>query len=97
MRARGINSQQCAKERLKVLGRNGRLPWCEEDVMRALPYLAIKDLVIIPTAHALLRGLLKSLLDYSLKTQVSTVPKNHPVVFNSEQRRNAMVRASCIT
>jgi hypothetical protein len=62
MTARGLNTQQHVKERLKTLGRSGRLPWAEDDVTRALSYLASKDLVVLPTAHALLRGVLKSLL-----------------------------------
>jgi hypothetical protein len=88
----GITTKEGARRRLTALGRNGRLPWCEDDVVAALPYLSARTLVLIPTAHALLRGLLVSLLTYAFKTLVTSVADNHPIVFNSEARKAVSVR-----
>jgi hypothetical protein len=87
----GFNTKEKATQRLTRLGRSGQLPWCEDDVASALPYLSPCNLVIIPTAHALLRGVLRSLLDFAFKTLVSSVPSNHPIVYNSDSRKAASV------
>jgi hypothetical protein len=73
-------------QRLSTLGRNGKISWCEKDVTEHLFYLCAKNLVLVPVAHAILRGLLRGLLEFALKTQVSSVPDDHPIVFNGTER-----------
>jgi hypothetical protein len=92
----GMNTKDEARKRLTRLGRSGKLPWCEEEVAMALPYISPKDLVLIPTAHALLRGILRSLLDFAFQTLVTSVPDNHPIVFSSESRKAVQVRPNSV-
>jgi hypothetical protein len=87
----GLNTKEQATQRLTRLGRSGQLPWCVPEVALALPYILPSTLVIIPTAHALLRGLLRSLLNFAFKTMVTTVPNNHPIVYNSDSRKAVTV------
>lgn len=47
--------------------------------------------MLVPVAHCLLRGLVRSLFIYALTTPVSSVAHNHPVVFNKEQRDRVKV------
>jgi hypothetical protein len=92
VQARLPTKDLCTK-RLTALGRNGRLPWCQVDVVGALSYISAETFVLVPTAHALLRGVTASLFEYALKTPVTTVQENHPIVFNSTQRKFAQVGA----
>jgi len=90
----GLHTKAQAQQRLTALGRKGKLPWCEPDVAAKLPYLKPSTLVLVPTAHALLRGVLKSLLEYTFKTKVSSVAEHHPIVFNSDARKAVSVSSS---
>jgi hypothetical protein len=63
----------------------------EAEVREALPYISPETFVLVPTAHALLRGVTFSLFDYALRTPVTTVDSNNPVVFNTTQRRFVQV------
>jgi hypothetical protein len=87
----GHASAQHAKTRQQHLGRNDEMPWATRDLRRKLGYLHAGNVVIVPAAHTLLRGLLRSLLGVAFETKVSTVTGDHPIVFNSAQRKQIKV------
>ena len=51
-----------------------------------LKYIAAGGIITLPIAHCLLRGVIRSLFEYSLDTKVKSVPDKHPVVFNQAAR-----------
>jgi hypothetical protein len=81
-RALELNTKEQATQRLKRLGHSGQLPWCVPEVALASPYMYPSTLVIISTAHALLCGLLRRLLNFAFTTMVTTVPNSHPININ---------------
>jgi hypothetical protein len=88
-----LTSSADAKAELQNLGRKGRLPWCEPSLRGALGYISAGGVILVPVAHCLLRGLLRSLFILALTTPLSEVGQNHPVVFNTTQRQAVRVRA----
>jgi hypothetical protein len=76
----GLHNKGAAEQHLSALGRNGKMPWCEKDVTEDLFYLCVRNLVLVLVAHDILRGLLRSLLEFAFKAQVSSVPDDHPTV-----------------
>lgn len=87
----GIESADAGRLALRNHARRGRLPWCDPRYKERLAYISAGDVLLVPVAHCLLRGLVRSLFIYALDTQVSSVHPNHPVVFNKEQRARVKV------
>lgn len=90
--ALGISSVEAGRAELKRYGRRGRMPWCHPKYKEHLSYISPADIVVVPVAHCLLRGLVRSLFMYALDTPVSTVRPTHSVVFNTSQRDKVKVR-----
>ena len=63
-----------AERRLGILGRNGLPPWQRPQVLQILPYLDPDDVMLVCPAHCLLRGPMKSIVTFALK---STVKERH--------------------
>lgn len=91
LREIGINSDAEVTRRLQDLGRSGALPWLHEDLQPHLSYIDNVNFILVPVAHCLLHGLTKDLMVYALATPLSDVPADHPVVFNSKQRKAVQV------
>lgn len=91
------STQADVKQAHSKLGRTGQLPWLVSEIQALHPYLEADSLLLVPPAHNLLRGPIKSLLSFALKTKPADLDKmginavGHPVVFTSNQRRNVEV------
>ena len=86
-----LASVEEARGELRQLARRGRLPWCDAAYQTSLKYIAAGDILTVPVAHCLLRGVLRSIFVYALDTKVSTVSDKHPVVFNQDARARVKV------
>lgn len=96
------HTQDAVKAALSLLGRSAQLPWMVSEIHELHPYLAADSLLLVPAAHTLLRGLIRSLLGFALLTTVAGLQAmkmdttNHPVVFTAQQRRQVEVwTAAC--
>lgn len=89
----GLSTVDGARAELRRLGRRGRIPWCNPIYAIRLSYISAGNVILVPTAHCLLRGVVRSLFMYAIDTPVSKVSNNHTVVFNKEQRDRVRVRA----
>lgn len=87
----GLSSAADATLEFRKLGRRGRIPWCDPRYAIALAYISAGALVLVPIAHCLLRGLIRSLFIYALTTPVSSVSKTDPLVFNTASRDDVKV------
>lgn len=87
----GFSSAADATPEFRKLGRRGRIPWCDPRYAIALAYISAGALVLVPIAHCLLRGLVRSLFIYALTTPVSSVSTTDPLVFNTVSRDKVKV------
>ena len=87
-----------AAEEIKLLGRNGQVPWLVGNIARCVPYLTASGPAVMCPAHCLLHGLVEDLFEYALTAKKEEVPKpecweENSVVFNHEQRKQVEVRS----
>jgi hypothetical protein len=87
----GDGTKVGADEQLKVLGRNGQLPWLLADARIYTPYCKAARLVKSSPAHALLHGIVKPLVAYAVLAGKDEVPVPeqwgiNPVVFDYQGR-----------
>jgi hypothetical protein len=87
LRRLGYQTQDAAKSELKLIGRNGPLPWASMFFLTTLPYIQLTSFVVVPVAHLFLMGLLKTLLDALLSKSVP----GHTVIFSEEQKEAVQV------
>ena len=88
----GFGTIQEAKDRLRLLGRSGQMPWAAEHLKPELDYISPTDLIVLPTWHMIPRGVLRQVLVYCLTTPVGEVSRTDPFVFNSAARKRVSVR-----
>ena len=102
LRKLGIQSgtKEDAEEELKLLGRNGQMPWCLPEVAEMVPSIAASPglFALVCPAHCLLHGILQDLFAYALTTKQSEVPRperfsRNQVVFSYEARELVKVRS----
>jgi hypothetical protein len=87
-----------AERELKVLGRNGQLPWLLDDAVVYIPYCKAARLVKSSPAHALLHGIVKPIVAYGVLASRDEVPLPdqwgaNPVVFDYKGRAILAVRS----
>jgi hypothetical protein len=70
----GDGTKVGADEQLKVLGRNGQLPWLLADARFYVPYCKSARLVKSCPAHELLHGIVKPLVAYAVQAGRDDVP-----------------------
>jgi hypothetical protein len=95
----GDGTKAGADEQLKVLGRNGQLPWLLADACFYVPYCKSSRLVRSCPAHALLHGIVKPLVAHAVHASRDNVPVPeqwgiNPVVFVYQGRA---ILAVCLT
>ena len=81
--------------RLTALGRGGAIPWCTEPFRESLSYVSPSNTVMLPTAHMLLRGMLRGLLLYALAEEKPH--DNDPIICSKTARNSIAVSFSCVT
>jgi hypothetical protein len=95
----GVVNQTAATAALSRLGRQGLMPWAppsENSPMQAsYGYIDYASFCLMPVGHTGLEGLLKDFMKAGLTPQVSSVPRNHPFIFNSAARKKVSVSARC--
>jgi hypothetical protein len=82
------------------LGRAHQIPWCLPRLQRLLNYMSPSDSIMLPPAHMLLRGLLRDLVAYALKTKLKNIGRGSParkVVLDSASRKRLAVRVCSCT
>lgn len=88
-----------AERRLSILGRNGLPPWQRPEVLEILPYLDPDDVMLVCPAHCLLRGPMKSIVTFALKStqkerhEAGVDLQPHQVAFEPDARQFVQVRA----
>jgi hypothetical protein len=87
----GDGTKNAAERELKVLGRNGQLPWLLPDACGFVPYCRSARLVKSSPAHALLHGIVKPFMAYGVLAGKDDVPVpaqwgENPVVFDYRGR-----------
>ncbi len=86
LRALGLSTIGDADKVFTLLGRRGQMPWLLPYFKRHLPYIQASNVVLLPPAHMLLHGLVKSWLCLSFgkcpgwKTQQASIEQ--PFIFS---------------
>lgn len=80
-----------AEAELRVMGRNGQLPWLLPEARVLVPYCKAARVVKSCPAHALLHGIVKPLFAYAVLAGKDDVPvperwATNPVVFDYDGR-----------
>lgn len=83
-----------AQAKLQSLGRSGRVPWRLPALRGLLAYVPTGDVLLVPVGHTLLRGVLRPLLIYALRTKLNMIPQGNQIIFGKAARRLARVRLS---
>lgn len=68
------------------------MPWRAPAFRELLAYVPTGDILLVPVGHTLLRGLLRPLLIYALRTKLVEIPEHNSVIFDGPARRAVKVR-----
>jgi hypothetical protein len=100
LRELGIGSIKEAKQIWTHLGRTAQLPWLLPEVQEMHPYIDPLNIILMPPAHNLLRGLTSKIVSFIVKTserdlrKLGLSPLRHPLVLSNSQQTFVKVHIS---